>query len=81
MESEPGLITLSNVNVFFFFGPTFPFICPTFCFLNLFSQRGKVKPLTWAHYALVAEDFENVNVENAKTQLETGGEHLDDSIS
>ena len=35
--------------------------------------------LTWAHYALVAEDFENVNVKNAETELESGGEHLDDS--
>ena len=38
-----------------------------------------MKLLTWAHYALVAEDFENVNVENAEAELETGGEHLDDS--
>ena len=38
-----------------------------------------MKLLTWAHYALVAEDFQNVNVENAEAQLETGSEHLDDS--
>ena len=42
-------------------------------------KKGKVKLLTWAHYALVAKDFENVNVENAEAQLETGSEHLDDS--
>ena len=56
------------------------------CFLYFYSEtrakeEWKVRVPTWGHYALVAENFENVNVENSEAELKSGREHLDDSWS